>query len=375
MIGTKGVGKVLGRNGGKFQERTSSPREGVAHWRRASTAIFPLSSPTLQPSFANLCHPGWFASLPVLFHQKKCRIPVGGWRPVIPVGHKHFSGWSPTTSFLLIIALLQHHKSAAAVSHSVKSYFSWYCRNVAARGRRGGSQRASCWRVAPPLSAQVAGGGAQPRLQGFHKTHSFHKTVLECLLPAKKVLAMSIKMTNFSNRAGRPRDLPKELEAAAVVKCSPHFLVAANKHFQMKYPKTCSKIAQNIITFQYFKLQTRWLLKYLFFENNKVLGLTTNEWGEGPDLRFEIPVGQFGTIWQISHLFQLWQAQNFPFLDLLQIALGSCVSNNGHWWYSLLGSTEITIVKFESWLLMQANYVWVSRLSWNEAKKKNTAEE
>ena len=58
MIGTKGVGKVLGGNGGKFQERTSSPREGVAHWRGASTAIFPLSSPTLQPSFANLCHPG-----------------------------------------------------------------------------------------------------------------------------------------------------------------------------------------------------------------------------------------------------------------------------------------------------------------------------
>ena len=29
--------------------------------------------------------------------------------------------------------------------------------------------------------------------------------------------------------------LPEELEAAAVLKCSPHFLVTANKEFQLKY--------------------------------------------------------------------------------------------------------------------------------------------
>ena len=45
--------------------------------------------------------------LTVLWDQKKCRIPVGDWRATIPVGHKHFSGWNSTTSFLLIITLLQ----------------------------------------------------------------------------------------------------------------------------------------------------------------------------------------------------------------------------------------------------------------------------
>ena len=29
--------------------------------------------------------------------------------------------------------------------------------------------------------------------------------------------------------------LPEELEAAAVLKCSPHFLVTANEEFQLKY--------------------------------------------------------------------------------------------------------------------------------------------
>ena len=33
MIGTKGVGKVPGGNGGKFQERESASWEGAAHQR------------------------------------------------------------------------------------------------------------------------------------------------------------------------------------------------------------------------------------------------------------------------------------------------------------------------------------------------------
>ena len=71
MIGTKGVGKVLGGNGGKFQERTSSPREGVAHWRGASTAIFPLSSP-LQLSNHHLLTYATQADLPAcLFYAIK----------------------------------------------------------------------------------------------------------------------------------------------------------------------------------------------------------------------------------------------------------------------------------------------------------------
>ena len=68
-----------------------------------STAYFTLSH----------CHPCGNSSPPpspcltVLWDQKKCRIPVGDWRATIPVGHKHFSGWNSTTSFLLIITLLQ----------------------------------------------------------------------------------------------------------------------------------------------------------------------------------------------------------------------------------------------------------------------------
>ena len=53
---------------------------------------------------------------------------------------------------------------------------------------------------------------------------------------------MKIKTTNIGKfdddelqERGFDDKLPEELEAAAVLKCSPHFLVTANKEFQLKY--------------------------------------------------------------------------------------------------------------------------------------------
>ena len=119
-------GKGVGGNGGKFLERENANWKGEHIWGwngppcigpywhcinlgnvfgryqiATRTAYFTLSH----------CHPsGHFPPSPcltVLWDQKKCRIPVGDWRATIPVGHKHFSGWNSTTSFLLIITLLQ----------------------------------------------------------------------------------------------------------------------------------------------------------------------------------------------------------------------------------------------------------------------------
>ena len=43
------------------------------------------------------------------------------------------------------------------------------------------------------------------------------------------------KFDDEVNERGFDDKLPEELEAAAVFKCSPHFLVTANQDFELKY--------------------------------------------------------------------------------------------------------------------------------------------
>ena len=120
-------GKGVGGNGGKFLERENANWKGEHIWGwNGPPCIGPhwhcinlgnvLATTKLQPGLhispCNIATPVAISPFPfhcltVLWDQKKCRIPVGDWRATIPVGHKHFSGWNSTTSFLLIITLLQ----------------------------------------------------------------------------------------------------------------------------------------------------------------------------------------------------------------------------------------------------------------------------
>ena len=121
-------GKGVGGNGGKFLERENANWKGEhiwgwngppcigPHWQYINIANCFWPPPDCNPDC--IFHlvtlpPQWpFPPLPLplphsFMRSKKCRIPVGDWRATIPVGHKHFSGWNSTTSFLLIITLLQ----------------------------------------------------------------------------------------------------------------------------------------------------------------------------------------------------------------------------------------------------------------------------